>query len=159
MPRAIDLMKKREEEILKTIVQMSKITENFRNPKLILIGGYALRAFIKFSRYTRDCDFILKKKNGWHLDNLTDILPQGWRVKELKKRKRYGFMRYIEFIKYDEPRVKVSIDFMEGEIRGREKKERILIDEKMIQNSEPAPIPITDEKVESWFQITQTTSS
>lgn len=148
LPRAIDLMKKREEQILETISHISKKTDSFKKPKLMLIGGYALRAFIKFSRYTRDCDFIVKKKDGWHLDDLSKILPKDWRVKDLEKRDQYGFMRCIKFTKYDETRIKVSIDFMEGEIRGRKKKERISIDEKMIQNSEPVSIPIADERVE-----------
>jgi len=43
------------------------------NPELIVIGGYALRAFIPFSRFTRDCDFALMKKDGW---NIGDVLSR-----------------------------------------------------------------------------------
>ena len=61
MPKAIELMKRREEELLKLIQKLSERTDSFSDPKLILIGGYALRAFIPFSRYTRDCIFTLRK--------------------------------------------------------------------------------------------------
>ena len=64
MPRVIEMMKIREGELLKTVQHLSEKTEGFTKPKLILIGGYALRAFIPFSRFTRDCDFIVKKKTA-----------------------------------------------------------------------------------------------
>lgn len=50
-----------------------------------------------------------------------------------EKRGSYGFMRLIKFIKYNKIRVKVSLDFMEGEIRGRKPEEVVLIDEKMVE--------------------------
>jgi len=56
------MMKRREEELLKAINSLSEKTEGFTNPRLILIGGYALRASIKFSRFTRNCDFMLRRK-------------------------------------------------------------------------------------------------
>lgn len=112
-----------------------------------MIGGYALRAFIKFSRYTRDCDFILKKRDGWHLDELKEIIPKDWRVEELMKREGYGFMRWLKFITYDKTRIKVSLDFMEGEVRGREEEEVILIDDEMIEKSKQTLIFIANEKV------------
>lgn len=150
MPRAIDLMKKREDEILKIILYISEKTDGFTNPKLIIIGGYALRAFIKFSRYTRDCDFILKKKDGWHLDNLNRILPEDWKIEDLKKQYRYGFMRWLKFIKYDKVRIKVSIDFMEGEIRGRKEEEIIMIDNRIVENSRFTLIPIAGQEVKAF---------
>jgi len=140
-------MRKREEEILKILTYLSGKTKFFTKPKLILIGGYALRAFIKFSRYTRDCDFILKKKNGWYLDELKQIIPKGWRVEALEKKDGYGFMRWIKFLKYDKARIKVSLDFMEGEIRGREKEEVVIIDDEMINNSEEVTITIAGHEV------------
>ncbi|MFQ6074726.1 MAG: nucleotidyl transferase AbiEii/AbiGii toxin family protein [Candidatus Bathyarchaeia archaeon] len=73
-------MKRREEELLKTIHTLSEGPEVFTNPKLILIGGCALRAFIPFSRFTRDCDFIVKKEDGWSLDRLKEIMPEGHSV-------------------------------------------------------------------------------
>ena len=148
MPKAIDLMKKREEEILKTLRYISERTNGFTEPRLVLIGGYAVRAFIKFSRYTRDCDFILRKRNGWHLDELKDMIPKDWRVENSEKRGQYGFMRWIKFLRYDKTRIKVSLDFMEGEIRGRKEKEVILIDDEMMETSKQTFITIADHKVE-----------
>lgn len=147
MPRAIELMKKREEEILKTVRNISEKTKGFTSPKLVMIGGYALRAFIKFSRYTRDCDFIVKKMNGWHLDELKEIIPRDWRIEELKKREQHGFMRWLKFITYNKTRIKVSLDFMEGEVRGRKEEEIILIDDEMIEESRQTLISIADENV------------
>ena len=54
-------MKRREREILKLLKMIAERTSSFSDPKLILIGGYALRAFVPFTRYTRDCDFALRK--------------------------------------------------------------------------------------------------
>ena len=134
MPKAIEFMKKREKELLKIIRKLSEKTNSFSNPELLLIGGYALRAFVSLSRYTRDCDFALRKTEGWKIDRLKDIMPRDFSVKALEKHGTYGFMRCMKFIRYNKLRIKVSIDFMEGEIRGRELKEVILIDRKMIED-------------------------
>jgi hypothetical protein len=112
-------MKRREEEILNSLLFLSKKTNDFTNPELILIGGYALRAFIPFSRFTRDCDFALMKKNGWNIDKIKEFLSKEYLVEEEQKHNNYGFLRCIKFVKYNKARVKVSIDFREGEIRGR----------------------------------------
>ncbi|MHA1430473.1 MAG: hypothetical protein ACTSRV_08810 [Candidatus Freyarchaeota archaeon] len=69
MSRAIEMMKKREQEILKAILHLSDKTRGFTNPQLIIIGGYGLRAFIPLSRFTRDCDFALRKRDGWNIDH------------------------------------------------------------------------------------------
>jgi hypothetical protein len=135
-------MKRREEEILNSLLFLSKKTNDFTNPELILIGGYALRVFIPFSRFTRDCDFALMKKNGWNIDKIKEFLSKEYLVEEEQKRNNYGFLRCIKFVKYNKARVKVSIDFMEGEIRGREAKEIIKIDETMIKNRVFVSIPI-----------------
>jgi hypothetical protein len=142
LPKAIGLMRRREEEILKSLLFLSKKTKDFTDPELILIGGYALRAFIPFSRFTRDCDFALMKKNGWNIDKIKEFLSKEYLVEEEQKRNNYGFLRCIKFVKYNKARVKVSIDFMEGEIRGREAKEIIKIDETMIKNRVFVSIPI-----------------
>ncbi len=147
MPEAIELMKNREEELLKVIRKLSERTNSFSNPKLLLIGGYALRAFIPISRYTRDCDFALRKTEGWKIDMLKDILPRDYSVEAFEKRGTYGFLRCIKFVKYDKLRIKVSIDFMEGEIRGRELNEVILIDRKMIEDRKFVDISIANNLV------------
>jgi hypothetical protein len=133
LPKAIDLMKRREDEILGSLLFLSEKTKGFTDPELIMIGGYALRAFTPFSRFTRDCDFAMMKRDGWNIDGVKEVLPEGYLVEEEQKRNNYGFLRCIKFVKHDKARVKVSIDFMEGEIRGREAKEVIKIDEAMIK--------------------------
>jgi hypothetical protein len=55
------MMKKREREIQRAILHLSDRTNVFTNPELIMIGGYALKAFIPFSSFTRDCDSALRK--------------------------------------------------------------------------------------------------
>jgi len=147
LPRAIEMMKKREEELLKAVRHLSERTDSFMKPKLVLIGGYALRTFIPLSRFTRDCDFIIRKKNGWNLDNIKAILPEEYSVEKEERHEKYGFMRWIKFIHYNKIRIKVSLDFMEGEIRGRKDEEVILIDEKMIDNSRFVSIYIADESI------------
>jgi len=63
LPKVIDLMKRREDEILSSLLFLSEKTKGFTDPELITIGGYALRVFIPFPRFTRDCDFVNEK--GW----------------------------------------------------------------------------------------------
>lgn len=147
MPRVVEMMKRREEELLEAIHRLSEKTEGFTNPRLILIGGYALRAFIKFSRFTRDCDFIVKKENGWNIAKLKASLPEGYSLEEEKKLGSCGFMRWMKLVQHNTAKVKVSIDFMEGEIRGRKAEERILIDNAMVENNKPASITMADETI------------
>jgi len=151
LPKAIDLMGRREEEILNSLVFLSERTKGFTNPELIMIGGYALRAFIPFSRFTRDCDFALMKRNGWDIDRVKEILPEGYLVEEEQKRNSYGFLRCIKFVKHNKARVKVSMDFMEGEIRGREKREIVKIDDVMIENRVFISIPIAGKPIKLPF--------
>ena len=139
-------MKRREEELLKTIHSLSEKTGGFTKPRLILIGGYALRAFIPFSRFTRDCDFLVKA-NGWTLDGLKEILPTGYRVETEEKHERYGFARWIMFLHPNKLRIKVSLDLMEGAITGRKPDEIILIDDVMVQNSQAVSLSIAGENV------------
>ena len=147
MPSAIEIMRKREQEIQSAILHLSENTKGFTNPELIMIGGYGLRAFISLSRFTRDCDFALKKKNGWNIDDLKTILPRNYSIEEEEKRGSYGFLRCVKFVKHNKARIKISMDFMEGEIRGRKPDEIILIDEFMIKNRKFFSIQIADQTV------------
>jgi len=92
-------MKLREKEIRKLIEYFSNKSDGFENPKLIMVGGYALRAFIPLSRYTRDCDFVLKKLNGWNLDKIKEWLPKDLAIEVFEKRDSYGFLRCIKILK------------------------------------------------------------
>jgi len=147
LPKAIDLMKRREEEILNSLLFLSEKTKDFTDPELIMIGGYALRAFIPFSRFTRDCDFTMMKRDSWNIDRIKEVLPEGYLVEEEEKCNNYGFLRCIKFVKHNRAKVKVSMDFMEGEIRGREAKEIIKIDEAMIKNRVFASILIAGRAI------------
>jgi len=141
-------MKRREEEISNSLLHLSEKTNGLTDPKLVMIDGYALRAFIPLSRFTRDCDFALMKRNGWSIDKLKKVLPEGYSIEEEEKHDSYGFLRCVKFVKHNKARVKVSMDFMEGEIRGRESKEVIIIDEEMVKNRKFVPIPIAGKPVE-----------
>jgi hypothetical protein len=74
-----------------------------------MIGGYALRAFIPFSRFTRDCDFAMMKRNGWNIDRIKGFLPEGYLVEEEQKHNDYGFPRCMKSVKHNRTRVKISI--------------------------------------------------
>jgi hypothetical protein len=135
----------REEEISRIIKQLSKQTDGFENPKIVLIGGYALRAFTSLSRYTRDCDFVLKKSDGWNLDRIHKLLPKDLSTEVFEKRDSYGFLRCIKPLKAG---AKISFDFMEGEVRGRTDEQIFFITEKFLQKSRKVEIPIARKMME-----------
>jgi hypothetical protein len=138
-------MNLREGEISKIIEQLSKRTDGFENPKIILIGGYALRAFTSLSRYTRDCDFVLKKSNGWNLDKIQKLLPKDLSIEAFEKRNSYGFLRCIKLLKTG---AKISLDFMEGEVRGRIDEQVFFVTEKFLRKTKKVKIPIAGRMTE-----------
>lgn len=140
-------MKRREEEIGKLIEIVSKKSNGFIKPKIILIGGYALRAFIPFSRYTRDCDFALKKKNGWNLDEIKDWFPREVKIKAIEKRHEYGFLRFIKILRMNDKTAKASIDFMEGRVVGRTEEQTVVIDDNFVENSLATEIKVGDRTI------------
>jgi len=140
-------MKIREDRIYEIIDLISKKSKKFTKPKIITIGGYGLRAFIPFSRFTRDCDFVFKKKNGWHLDQIKNWLPKDVSVEAFKKGQDHGFLRVIKPIKFQRRSIKLAIDFMEGQIRGRTQEEIIQIDDEFINNSNRVKLPIGESEI------------
>lgn len=148
MVRTIDIMKRKEEEIARLIELISEKSHGFTKPKVIIIGGYALRAFIPFSRYTRDCDFVLKKKNGWNLDLVKTWLPKDVKIETLEKRDNYGFIRSIKILRIDKKTAKVSLDFMEGQVAGRTKEQVVMIDDNFINNSLATKIDVSGKELE-----------
>ncbi|MGD0977561.1 MAG: nucleotidyl transferase AbiEii/AbiGii toxin family protein [Candidatus Bathyarchaeia archaeon] len=141
----VEIMNLREEEISKIIEQLSKRTGGFENPKIVLIGGYALRAFTSLSRYTRDCDFVLKKSDGWNLDKIQKLLLRDLSIEAFEKRDSYGFLRCIKLLKVG---AKISLDFMEGEVRGRTEEQIFFITEKFLQKTKKVKIPIAGKITE-----------
>lgn len=148
MVKHFEIMNQREEEISRIIEQLSKQTDGFENPKIVMIGGYALRAFTSLSRYTRDCDFVLKKSDGWNLDKIQKLLPKVLSTEGFEKRDSYGFLRRIRILKVDGRSVKISIDFMEGEVRGRTEEQIFFITEKFLQKTKKVKIPVAEKMAE-----------
>lgn len=145
MVKHFEIMNLREEEISRIIEQLSKQTHGFENPKMVMIGGYALRAFTSLSRYTRDCDFVLKKSDGWNLDKIQKLLPKDLSIEVFEKRGSYGFLRCIKLLKVV---AKISLDFMEGEVRGRTEEQVFFVTEKFLQRTKRMKIPIAEKIAE-----------
>ena len=148
MVKHSEVMKLREKEISRLIEYLSRQTDGFENPKIVMIGGYALRAFTSLSRNTRDCDFVLKKLNGWNLDKIQKLLPKDLSTEVFEKRDTYGFLRCIKLLKVNGKSAKISIDFMEGEVRGRTKEQVFFITEKFLQKTRKVKIPIAEKITE-----------
>lgn len=148
MVKYADIVKLREKEIRKLMEYFGSKSNEFESPKLIMIGGYALRAFIPFSRYTRDCDFVLRKMNGWNLEKIKKWLPKDLAIEVLEKRDSYGFLRCIKILTADKRSVKVSLDFMEGEVRGRTEEQTFLITKEFVEKSKKVGVPIADKEIE-----------
>lgn len=148
MVKYSEIMNFREGEITKLIEYFSKQTGGFENPKIVMIGGYALRAFTAFSRYTRDCDFVLKKFNGWNLDKIKKLLPKDLSIEAFEKRGNYGFLRCIKHLRVNGRRAKIAIDFMEGEVRGRTDEQIFFVTDKFLQKSNKTKIPIAGKDAE-----------
>ena len=146
MPKYIDMMRAREEEIARLIELISKKSNGFEEPKLILIGGYALRAFVPFTRSTRDCDFVLQKRNGWHLDEIRGWFDEDGAIEAFEKKEQSGFLRCIKLVKVGRRSVRASLDFMEGEVTGRDERDRAIIADSFVSNSWKIGIKIADTK-------------
>ncbi|MEM2865231.1 MAG: nucleotidyl transferase AbiEii/AbiGii toxin family protein [Candidatus Bathyarchaeia archaeon] len=148
MARYVEMVRVREEEIAKLIELLSEKSNGFENPKLVLIGGYGLRAFIPFLRSTRDCDFALRKGNGWYLDEIKKWLANDVSIENFEKKDGSGYMRCIKLIKIGRRQARVSLDFMEGEVTGRTEKDVVRVDKRFISDSWKAKIRIADREVE-----------
>jgi hypothetical protein len=91
-------MNKREEIIAGFIETVSKNSDGFTRPPITTIGGYALRTYIPFSRYTRDCDFIIPKGKGWVLDAISKWFTGKMETETFEKHDTYGYLRLIHFL-------------------------------------------------------------
>ncbi|MEM2613525.1 MAG: nucleotidyl transferase AbiEii/AbiGii toxin family protein [Nitrososphaerota archaeon] len=147
LARYVEMVRAREEEVANLIEFLSERSRGFEEPKLILIGGYGLRAFIPFVRSTRDCDFALRKEN-WHLDELKKWLAEEFLIETFEKKDSSGYMRCVKLIKIGRRHVRVSLDFMEGEVTGRAEKDIVRIDERFVLNSWRTKIKVADRGIE-----------
>jgi len=148
LPKYVDIMQAREEEIARLIDFLSEKSKGFEKPKLILTGGYALRAFIPFTRSTRDCDFVLHKKNGWYLDDIRKWFDNDVSIEAFEEKDESGFMRCIKLIKIGRRSVRASLDFMEGEVTGRSERDRVRIGDSFIASSKRVKIKVADKEFE-----------
>ena len=57
-------------------------------------------------------------------------------------------MRCIKILKVNKRSAKVSLDFMEGEVRGRTKEQTFLITDEFLQKIRKVKIPIADKEIE-----------
>lgn len=139
----IDLMKRREDEIAELILMLAEKTKSFTEPKLVVIGGYALRAFVPFSRYSRDCDFVMK--DG--LPAIKGFIPVNVSIETFERKEDYGYMRWVKFFGVKKKKVKLGIDFMEGQVRGREN-EVFVVDDQFLADAWKTKIKIGNNKCE-----------
>ena len=131
----------RERRIGELILIVGKKTHGFIKPPVIVIGGYALRSFLPFTRYSRDCDFAIPKAKGWVIDSVPSWFS-GLSAEAKETVDDWGFLRMVQLV----GRVKIGLDFMEGEIRGRES-ERIVLDEEFVKSSTTATITVGGKTV------------
>lgn len=134
---SIELMDKRENEIGELLSYFSEKSNLFTKPKIVVIGGYALRAFVPFSRYSRDCDFVLKDE----LSLIEQWVPKGVSVEIVERKSDHAFLRLVKIIKADDKKVKVGLAFMEKQVRGRDN-EVFTIDDKFLGDSRKTTIKV-----------------
>ena len=139
----LNIMEIREEAISEILERLSSLTDGFTNPKLILIGGYAFRAYVDISRHTRDCDFVIRQSD---LEQITEWL--GLDVQAFHQEEGFGYLRLLKLHKIGNRDVKLSFDFMQGKVTGRTEDDRIAIDQKFVQNSAQTVITIGHKEIE-----------
>lgn len=137
MPKHTAIMTERELEIGKMVRYLSSKTGGFANPKIVMIGGYALRHYIPFSRYSRDCDFVLREG----LQAIQRIKPKDMTQETIERREGFSFMRWIKITEIGGKKVKTGVDFMQGQVVGREG-DTCKIDEKFLANAKHVVLDI-----------------
>ncbi|MEW5936480.1 MAG: DUF6036 family nucleotidyltransferase [Candidatus Thermoplasmatota archaeon] len=140
-------MDKREEEIAELLEFLCQRSEGFTKPRMILLGGYALRAYTEYSRYTRDCDFVMQRETGWNINKIKNWLGNKINLENFETRETYGFARFVKTLRIGKKRAKIALDFMEGEVRGRANKDIVAIDEKFIEDSERVEIQVGTREI------------
>lgn len=150
MPSQLALLTAREEEVGKLVKWLGDKTKGFEDPKLVLIGGYALRAYAPFSRATRDCDFVLGKGEPWHIDTIKRLLPRGMSIASEEKRDDYAFLRCLKVIRAGRQEAKISLDFMEGKVISRATNQEVFINQAFLDATAKATISIGPASVQMY---------
>ena len=137
-------MQHREDAIFEILQRLSSFSNGFSKPKLILIGGYALRAFVDLSRYTRDCDFVVKEDcleqvKTWLKDLNVEAFEQG---------KTHGYLRLLKLLKAGKSSAKLSLDFMQGHVVGRVEEDKVMIDDKFVQNCKRTSVSVGGNRLD-----------
>lgn len=146
MPKYLEIVQQREEEIGRVIQVLEQRSHGFEKPKLVLIGGYALRAYVPYNRATRDCDFVVEHSGyNWNIEAIRKWLSRYLSVQTIEARGSYAYLRMIKPLTQLK-NVKISVDIMEGEVRGREKDDIVKLDEKFFNESEKADIVFGENK-------------
>lgn len=144
MTKQIEVMQLREEAIFGILKRLSSLSGGFSKPKLILIGGYALRAFVDLSRYTRDCDFVAREKC---LEQIKEWL-RDLNVEAFEQEKSHSYLRLLKLLKVGKSSAKLSLDFMQGQVVGRVEEDKVVIDRKFVQNSRKISISIGNNNLD-----------
>lgn len=142
MPKHLEIARYREEEVANAVQVLREKGQDFNYPKLVLIGGYALRAYVPYNRATRDCDFVAEhSRDGWNIETIRKWLGNYLSTQELETRESYGYLRMTKPLTQFK-NVKISLDIMEGEVRGREEDDVVKLDKKFFGQSKSASIKI-----------------
>ncbi|MBI3413002.1 MAG: nucleotidyl transferase AbiEii/AbiGii toxin family protein [Candidatus Aenigmarchaeota archaeon] len=147
MARQLRLAHAREEVIADLLNRLAEKSHGFSSPKLVLIGGYALRAFVPLSRSTRDCDFALRKGQDWQIDRIRTWFSD-LEVLTLEKRDDHGFMRCLKLIRINDSTARVSLDFMEDKVVGRDMEEVINLDARFEGDAQNVRITIANQPID-----------
>lgn len=130
-------MREREQEIGQLVSLLAEKSHAFTRPKMVVIGGYALRAHLPFSRYSRDCDFVLEKG----LDYVNAWRPSGISLETMDR--GAGLMRWSKPFGQGKLKANLGLDFMEGTVTTREGAS-FTIDDRFLTRAKDAELKIGD---------------
>lgn len=140
---ATELMEKREAEIAKVVQVLKEKSGDWTDPRLVVIGGYALRAFVPFSRYSRDLDLVLKEG----LDTVKGWKPRNVALETFERHGDHAFMRWSKGFRLGKRKLRLGVDFLEGKVTGREG-EAFAIDDTFLEDSQRVELDISDRTFE-----------
>jgi len=130
------------------LYKLSPKLQKFNEFPAIMVGGGALRAFIRFSREIKDGDFVLKKQKNSSLEKIKEeIIPKA-NIEYMQRESDYGFMRCVDSEDKKRGGKNLYLDFMEGKIKGERENQEILIDEKFVENSQKIKITFKNREFE-----------